>query len=52
MKLPDHSTIETKRLLLRPLEKEDLLGLFALNGDEEVMRYSMLREDPRPFRAS
>lgn len=47
MKLPGRAIIETKRLLLRPLEKADLAALFALNGDEEVMR-----EDPRRFRAS
>lgn len=40
MKLPDRPVIETKRLLLRSLEKEDLPALFALNGDEEVMRYT------------
>lgn len=40
MKLPEHSIVETKRLLLRPLEKGDLPALFALNGDEEVMRYT------------
>lgn len=40
MKPPERSVLETKRLILRPLEKGDLPALFALNGDEEVMRYT------------
>lgn len=40
MKLPDQPIIETKRLILRLLEKDDLPALFAVNGDDEVFRYS------------
>lgn len=40
MKRTEHDVIETKRLILRPLVKDDLPALFALNGDEEVMRYT------------
>jgi RimJ/RimL family protein N-acetyltransferase len=40
MKSPEHPVIETKRLILRLLEKNDLPTLFAVNGDDEVFRYS------------
>jgi len=40
MKLPKRPVIETKRLVLRLVEKDDLPALFAVNGDAEVFRYS------------
>jgi RimJ/RimL family protein N-acetyltransferase len=40
MKLPEQPVIETKRLVLRLLDEGDLPALFAVNGDEEVFRYS------------
>lgn len=40
MKHPKQPVIETKRLVLRLINKRDLPALFAVNGDEEVFRYS------------
>ena len=40
MKPPERPVIETKRLVIRLLEKGDLPALFAVNGDDEVFRYS------------
>ncbi|MEK7859370.1 MAG: GNAT family N-acetyltransferase [Elusimicrobiota bacterium] len=40
MKLPEHPVIETKRLILRLVEQSDLPALFAVNGDDEVIRYT------------
>jgi ribosomal-protein-alanine N-acetyltransferase len=40
MKLPDNPLIETKRLILRLITKDDLPALFAVNGDDEVGRYT------------
>lgn len=40
MNIPERPVIETKRLVLRLLEKSDLPALFAVNGDDEVFRYS------------
>jgi len=40
IKRPEQPVIETKRLVLRLLEKGDLPALFAVNGDDEVFRYS------------
>jgi ribosomal-protein-alanine N-acetyltransferase len=33
-------TLETQRLLLRPMHQEDTPALFAIYGDPEVMRYA------------
>ena len=40
MKLPEQPVIETNRLIIRLIEKSDLPALFAVNGDDEVFRYS------------
>lgn len=40
MKLPERPILETKRLVLRLVEKDDLQPLFAVNGDEAVFRFS------------
>ncbi|TBR19159.1 N-acetyltransferase [bacterium] len=40
LKLPSRPVIETGSLVLRLVEKGDLPALFAVNGDEEVVRYS------------
>lgn len=40
MKLPDNPVIETKRLVIRLIEASDMPALFALNSDEEVVRYT------------
>lgn len=40
MNLPERLLIETPRVIMRRLEKEDLPALFALNSDEEVVRYT------------
>jgi RimJ/RimL family protein N-acetyltransferase len=40
MKLPENPRIETKRLILRLIQKDDLPALFAVNGDDEVVRYT------------
>jgi ribosomal-protein-alanine N-acetyltransferase len=40
MKPPETPVIETKRLVLRLIEKGDLPALFAVNGDDEVFRWS------------
>lgn len=40
MNLPERPVIETRRLVLRLIERSDLPALFAVNGDEEVFRFS------------
>lgn len=40
MNLPKNPVIQTKRLVLRLVDKKDLPALFAVNGDDEVFRYS------------
>jgi ribosomal-protein-alanine N-acetyltransferase len=40
MKFPENPIINTERLILRLLDLEDLPALFAVDGDEEVVRYT------------
>jgi RimJ/RimL family protein N-acetyltransferase len=39
MQLPDHPRIDTERLTIRRLARDDLPDLLAVNGDDEVTRY-------------
>ncbi len=39
MPLPEFAELQTKRLLIRPVESSDLAALMAVNGDAEVTRY-------------
>jgi RimJ/RimL family protein N-acetyltransferase len=43
-------TLETARLLLRPMRQEDAPALFAIYGDPEVMRYA--GDEPFPDEAT
>jgi len=38
--LPERPSLETNRLILRPLDKADLPALFALHSDPEAVRYT------------
>lgn len=40
MEFPQRPLIETERLILRLVDKADLPALFAVNGDDEVIRYT------------
>jgi ribosomal-protein-alanine N-acetyltransferase len=40
MKFPESPVIETKRLILRLVQKADLPALFAVSGDDEAVRYT------------
>jgi RimJ/RimL family protein N-acetyltransferase len=48
MKFPESPVIETNRLILRLAEKTDLPALFAVNGDDEAIRYTPLESWKTP----